>query len=88
MSDNALPFLNADIISLDGGKVRARRLSLRSSGGIGRQMTQKDLATAAYSSRSYINEIESGKKKPRAGRARLIADALGCEIGDLTQDQA
>jgi transcriptional regulator with XRE-family HTH domain len=46
-------------------------------------MNQKELAEAAFISRSYLNEIEAGLKKPRLRVALSIAKALGCDLDEL-----
>ena len=49
-----------------------------------REMTQADLARESGISRPYLTEIETGKKDGSLRAMKLIADALGVTIGDLT----
>jgi len=49
-----------------------------------RGMTQAELATESGISRPYLTEIETGKKDGSLRAMKLIADALGVHVGDLT----
>jgi transcriptional regulator with XRE-family HTH domain len=47
-------------------------------------LNQGDLAERTGLSQSYISLLERGvKKKPTAKTLGILADALGCDIGDL-----
>jgi predicted transcriptional regulator len=48
-----------------------------------RNMTARDLATAAGLSAAYISEIETGKKDGSVSAVKRIAEALGVDIDDL-----
>ncbi|MBR9766141.1 MAG: helix-turn-helix transcriptional regulator [Rhodobacteraceae bacterium] len=50
-------------------------------------MTQTAIAEAADLSRGFLSEIISGKKDPSMATLRRIADAIGCSVADLYQDQ-
>lgn len=54
-----------------------------------RGLTQADLAAACGTTQQQIARIENGIVDPRASTLRRIADALGCEIGELfyTRDE-
>lgn len=60
----------------------ARELVRRmESGGF----TQKSLATAAEVNETYVRDILRGKSKnPKSQQLKKVADALGCEVADLT----
>lgn len=49
-----------------------------------REMTQADLAQSSGISRPYLTEIETGKKDGSLRAIKLIAEALGVSIGELT----
>lgn len=46
--------------------------------------TQSQLADAIGVYRSYINSLESETYQPSPGRLVAIAEALGCDIDDIT----
>ncbi|MCB0635185.1 MAG: helix-turn-helix domain-containing protein [Lewinella sp.] len=43
-----------------------------------------DLSTSCGMSVSYLNEIEKGKKFPKADKVDMLAQALGAKVADLT----
>jgi len=45
----------------------------------------KELAALTGLSASYINEIEKGKKYPKAEKIMMLADGLGVDYDDLVQ---
>ena len=59
-----------------GDRLRALRLE--------RGLTQQDLADMSYIDRSYIAQIETGRKEPRPEVRVLIAAALDVEEAELT----
>lgn len=67
MNDDILRALSANIIRLR----RARGL------------TQEDLAGLVEMDRSYLSEIESGKKNPSLAMLERIRAALRCNFDDL-----
>lgn len=71
------------VLAVDGERLRRKRLSTPSDARHRRSMNQKELAEAAFISRSYLNEIEAGLKKPRLRVALYIAKALGCDLDEL-----
>lgn len=48
-----------------------------------KNMSQEDLAKKANVDRSYISQIESGKKIPSLSVLERIADALECSLKDF-----
>lgn len=48
------------------------------------ELSQYDLAKKAGLSRSFISDIENGRRQPRALAARSIAEVLGVSVEDLT----
>lgn len=46
-------------------------------------MTQEELADAVGTSKSYIWQIETGKREPRVTFAMKIAEALGVAVEDM-----
>lgn len=52
-----------------------------------RKLTQEQLAEAAGISRSYIAELESGKKPPNLNRIRQIAKVLKVPVESLISEQ-
>lgn len=48
-----------------------------------KKMSQDDLAKKAGVDRSYISQIESGKKTPSLSVLGRIADALECSLKDF-----
>jgi transcriptional regulator with XRE-family HTH domain len=48
-----------------------------------KKMSQDDLAKKAGVDRSYISQIESGKKTPSLSVLERIADALECSLKDF-----
>ncbi len=48
-----------------------------------RGVTQRALAKAAGKSKSYICEIEAGKKSPSVKTLKALAKALDCGLDDL-----
>lgn len=73
-------------VAVDPRKLRRFRMTTPSPTGSG-HMRQADLAEKAFISRSYLNEIESGRKDPSLRTAKLIASALGCPLDELIADQ-
>ena len=71
------------VLVVDGERLRRKRLSTPSDDRHRRSMNQKELAEAAFISRSYLNEIEAGLKQPRLRVALSIAKALGCDLDEL-----
>ncbi|CAL9605137.1 hypothetical protein SUDANB95_05473 [Actinosynnema sp. ALI-1.44] len=63
----ALPFRRRKMRSL---RIRAR-------------LTMTELATRAKTSKSYVSEIESGKRTPGLDALHRIADALGVDVAVL-----
>jgi len=49
-----------------------------------KQMNFSNFSKATGMSVSYLNEIEKGKKYPKADKVELIANALEVESADLT----
>lgn len=48
-----------------------------------KNMSQEELAKKANVDRSYISQIESGKKTPSLSVLERIADALECSLKDF-----
>ena len=48
-----------------------------------KKMSQEELAKESGVDRSYISQIESGKKTPSLSVLERIADALGCSLKDF-----
>lgn len=48
-----------------------------------KKMSQEELAKKANVDRSYISQIESGRKTPSLAVLERIADALGCSLKDF-----
>jgi transcriptional regulator with XRE-family HTH domain len=48
-----------------------------------RDLTLCELGAITESSSSHLCEIENGKRSVSLDKALVIANALGCEIGDL-----
>ncbi len=48
-----------------------------------RRLTQQALADATGTSKSYISEIEAGKKDPSVKKLKAIAQALDCDLDDI-----
>ena len=46
-------------------------------------MTQEELADAVGTSKSYIWQIESGKREPRVTFAMKLAEALGLTVEEI-----
>lgn len=60
---------------MEGEKLKAIRIK--------RKHTQKSLAEAIGSDRTYINSIENGTKNPSIALLTRIAKELNCSIGDF-----
>jgi DNA-binding XRE family transcriptional regulator len=52
-----------------------------------RQLTQQKLADAAGISKSYLSQIESGKRKGTATVLIALANALGVDLDDIVNYQ-
>jgi transcriptional regulator with XRE-family HTH domain len=52
-----------------------------------RELTLSELGALLDSSSSHLCEIENGKRSVSLDKSVKIADALGCEIGDLIGEQ-
>jgi len=63
-----------------GMKVRIK--TVRESKGL----TQVQLAEMAGLARSYLSELESGKKVPNLRRLEALANAMNCDVHDLLQE--
>jgi len=70
-------FMSRDIKSLFGKRVRERRLALG--------LTQQELADRAGLHRSYIGEIELGKRNITLKSAVKIAKALQVDVTTLLE---
>ena len=55
---------------------------------IARQMTIEQLASLAGMSKSYLSEIENGKKQINGRRLEAIARVLGVTAADLISDSS
>jgi transcriptional regulator with XRE-family HTH domain len=64
-----------------GNRIAARRRAM-----VNPKVTQEDLAQRSGISRSEISRIETGKGQPTVTMIYDIADALGCHISDLFDD--
>nr|RDS94083.1 XRE family transcriptional regulator [Cereibacter sphaeroides f. sp. denitrificans] len=62
--------------------MRVRLKELRKSKGL----TQEQLADIVGSSKSYISEIESGKKFPSGRLLKAIAEAVGTKVAAMIDD--
>lgn len=71
-----MKFTGQAVIPIDPNKLRSERKK--------RGFSQYDLAKRAGVSRSFISDIEQGRKQPRQLTARAIALALGHVVEDLT----
>ncbi len=60
---------------MDKDKVRIKRVL--------KGLSQEDLAKLANVDRSYISQIESGKKTPSISVLERIAGALNCNLKDF-----
>lgn len=60
-----------------GGVIRLRRESLG--------LSQEDLALECGLHRTYISQLERGRKSPTLRTLVLIAKALGCEPAELVR---
>lgn len=58
-----------------GDNIRAERQRKR--------MSQADLATASGFSKSFISEIEQGRKSPRLMQLKQVATVLGVTVDSL-----
>ena len=74
----------SDTVPFDGRKVRFYRNHSSYGGG----MSQYAFAKKCQLSRSFIADIEQGRRSPRPLAAQSIAEALGVTIDDLLVDQA
>jgi transcriptional regulator with XRE-family HTH domain len=61
--------------NMDGEKVRIQRVI--------RKISQQELAERAKVDRTYISQIETGKKEPSIAVLSRIAKALGCNVKDF-----
>lgn len=64
-----------DLVPVNGKRLRAYRKQ--------RDWSQAHLADRAQVSRSYVAEIERGKKNPRLLYAKALAEALSVTVDDL-----
>ncbi len=64
-----------DAVKLMGDNVRRHRLRLR--------LTQEDLAAETDLKRSYLSELENGRRNPTVRVLGRLADALGVEPAEL-----
>lgn len=71
--------MSSTTLPVDGKKVRQYRVNPQFGGGI----SQYTLADRASLSRSYIADIEAGRRQPRFLAARSIAEVLGVTVDDL-----
>jgi transcriptional regulator with XRE-family HTH domain len=62
-----------------GRRVRAFRVSAG--------LSQRELARRARMTGKFVGQIERGASNPSVASLALVADALGCEVADLIQDQ-
>jgi len=53
-----------------------------------KEITQKRLAEICLTTQQQIAKIENGNVDPQLSTLRRLADALGCEIGDLFYSKA
>jgi transcriptional regulator with XRE-family HTH domain len=60
---------------MDGEKVRLQRVI--------RRLSQQELAARAKVDRTYISQIETGKKEPSIAVLSRIAKVLGCNVKDF-----
>lgn len=67
--------MDVDIVSLFGLRVRQCRVA--------KGLSQQDLAERANLSRSYIGEVELGRRNITLSSASRIAKALDVEMRDL-----
>lgn len=58
-----------------GKRVRAERLKL--------EMSQEELAHEASSNRTYVSDVERGRRNPSIEIVERIAKALNVKMGDL-----
>lgn len=58
-----------------GNHIRSRREQ--------KKLTQAELATASQIDRSYLSQVEKGKRRISLEVAHRIATALGCTVEDL-----
>ena len=64
-----------DVVRLFGENVRKERLA--------RKLTQQDLAAKLGMERSYLSEMERGRRNPTIQALGRLADALGVEPWEL-----
>ena len=69
----------ADLVPISPAALRTARRRLG--------WTQQTLADRALISRTYIAELEAGRKRPRPLVARALATALGVSVEALLGDQ-
>lgn len=50
-------------------------------------MTQEELATKMEISRSYLSDIENGRKNLSIKTVKKLADSLGLSVNDLFNDE-
>jgi transcriptional regulator with XRE-family HTH domain len=67
-----------DIISLFGCHIRELRLT--------RQMSQGEMAEKFGMDRSFISDLERGRKSPRLPMIKVIAEGFGISVGELMKD--
>lgn len=71
-------------VPMDPEKLKAARESLYTRrNDVGMNYSQYSLARDSGVSRSFISEIELGRKQPRTLAAKAIAEALRVEVDDL-----
>lgn len=92
VTNMTVKYKGQQVVPLDPKKVIAARRSMykrtgqmhRTEAGRYRaEYTQYNLAEDAGVSRSFISEIEIGRKQPRALVAKAIAEALHVDLDDL-----
>jgi len=64
-----------NVVRLFGENVRKERLALK--------LTQQDLAAKLGMERSYLSEVERGRRNPTIQALGRLADALGVEPWEL-----
>ena len=69
-----------DLVHLLGRNVREARQ--------GKRMTQEALALEAEMKRSYLSELEAGKRNPSVRALGRLAMALGIDAADLLRQNA
>ena len=69
----------SDTVPIDGAKMRRYRDTVVGGG----KVSQYTLARRTSLSRSFISDIENGRRQPRMLAARAIAEALGVTVDDL-----